>query len=142
MTRQTLISSFLVLWTLLTHGQTSKITLDSTAFQSKIVNVGWTAEDTTKAQLLLKITTDSVAIVYINWTEGLSGNYCKYTFSTKDNYSSIVLKNCSQSTPSKFIYGYLTSIDNLQILVSDKKLKLNDSILKQADWVAFTRFKE
>ena len=123
--------------------------LDKKVFNDKILNGTWKFQESTGTYLTLKIKADSVRMVVLFWSDQPMENCCKYELIIKNNYFKIFVrtKQCStlaQKEKKKGrLYGYLVTDDKLKILLGDeKKLKLNDNLLKQKEWMELTKVKE
>jgi hypothetical protein len=143
------ISSLLLILLFFTKGylfgQDTARKLDKTVFEKEIINQWWSFEDKEKKtdcdMRLLIFKTSGFELNCVNWVEGFSGSKCEYDTKIDDIFFEIKVKNCINKSNVSHIYGYLSERGNLFLLLNEKELKLNNSLLKENNWLKFEKIK-
>jgi hypothetical protein len=126
-------------------GQDTAKKLDKTVFEKEMINQWWSFEDKEKKtdcdMRLLIIKTNGFELNCVNWVEGFSGSKCEYDIKIDDVFFEIKVKNCVNKSNVSFMYGYLSEKGNLFLLLTEKELKLSNSLLKESNWLKFEKIK-
>lgn len=120
--------------------------LNKSIFSELIIDKGWSVEDSTQKKdyemMVVVISKDSCLIAYVSWIEAIVTHSCFYDLKIENNFFEIEITKCQERSEMSYIYGYLVRQDHLEIIFSEKRLRMNAELLNEKEWLNFTKIEE
>jgi hypothetical protein len=137
------------------NGQSERIKLDFKIFESKIKNQAWSLEDSNKKDssemFVMNFLNDTISLAYVDWMEGLTGIYGKYSAKFQNNFVELKPKKWFSSIgpidnykrPKPFyIYCYLKNDSTLLVLFAKQKIEMGEKLIVSGDWYELELIKD
>ncbi|MBD3638937.1 MAG: hypothetical protein HUJ25_16405 [Crocinitomicaceae bacterium] len=128
----------------ITLAQSDRMNLSTKLLNDSIWPKAWSVEDTTQKKhyemMALAMDSATFVMVYVDWTDALYMTNCTSSYKIEDNFIVTTILDCESNEELKYVYTYVTSYNEISVLMSDKRLPLNESLLLQDGWLNFQGF--